>query len=153
MGLGELIKRDHDGYRRFFAKMAKTKPEDAQVREASLKDFMRNLYAHHEAEELTIFPKMMQIPELRGLAFELQVEHANMKVLFEPFSKEGAGTEIWRYKLAPMYDIMHAHWLKEEEDLIPFRLDYFSESEWADFGKRFDEIVSEYLKRHQLSEQ
>lgn len=51
LGLGESIKRDHDEYRRFFAKMAKTKPEDGQVREASLKDFMRSLYAHHEAEE------------------------------------------------------------------------------------------------------
>ncbi len=148
MGLGESIKRDHDEHRRFYAKMAKTKPEDAQVRAASLKDFMRKLYAHHEAEELTIFPKMMRIPELRGLAFELQVEHADMKMLFEAFSKDSAGTEVWRYKLASMYDIMHAHWLKEEEDLIPFGLDYFSGSEWSDFGKRFDEIVSEYLKTH-----
>jgi hemerythrin superfamily protein len=109
---------------------------------------MRSLYAHHEAEELTIFPKMMQILELRGLAFELQVEHANMKLLFEALSKERADTEVWRYKLAPMYDIMHAHWLKEEEDLIPFGLDYFSENEWSDFGKRFDGIAAEYLSTH-----
>jgi len=134
--------------RRFFAKMAKTKPENAQVREASLKDFMRNLYAHHEAEELTIIPEMLQIPELRGSAFEIQVEHANMKALFEALLKDRANTEIWRYKLVPMYDIMHAHWLKEEEDLIPFSLDYFSESEWTDFGKRFDEIVAKYLNTH-----
>jgi len=146
LGLGESIKRDHDEYRRFFVKMAKTKPEDARVRETSLKDIMRKLYAHHEAEELTIFPRMMQIPELRGLAFELQVEHVDMKTLFEALSKDRADTEIWRYKLASIYDIMHAHWLKEEEDLIPFGLDYFSESEWTNFGKRFDEIIKEYLK-------
>lgn len=89
--------------------MAKTTPEDAQMRNSSLKDVIRKLYAHHEAEELTIFPRMMQVPELRGLAFELEVEHADMKVLFKALSKARADTEVWRYKLASIYDIMHAH--------------------------------------------
>jgi hemerythrin superfamily protein len=146
LGLGDSIKNGHDEYRRFFAKMSKTKPEDAALRTSSLKDIMRKLYAHHEAEEISIFPRMMQIPALRGLAFELEVEHADMKVLFEALSRDRADTEIWRYKLASIYDIMHAHWLKEEEDFTPFGLDYFSEVEWADFGKRFDEAVANYLK-------
>ena len=145
MGLGESIKRDHDEYRRFFAKMAKTSPQDAQARESALKEVIRSIYAHHSAEELTIFPKMMQIPALRGLAFELEVEHADMKRLFEALQKDHTGTEVWKYKLASIYDIMHAHWSKEEEDLTPFWLDYFSEAEWTDFGKRFDEIVAKSL--------
>jgi hemerythrin superfamily protein len=148
LGLGESIKRDHDEYRRFFAKMAKTKPSDAKVRETSLKDFTRKLYAHHEAEELTIFPRMIQIPELRGLSFELQIEHESMKVLFEALAKDHSGTEIWSYKLSPMYDIIHAHWLKEEETLVPFGPDFFTEKEWLDFGKLFDEKVAECLKTH-----
>ena len=45
MGLGESIKRGHDEYRRFFAKMVKTTPEDAQMRNSSLKDVIRKLYA------------------------------------------------------------------------------------------------------------
>jgi len=71
-----------------------------------------------------------------------------MKTHFENMIKEGYDREIWRYKLAPLYDIMQAHWLKEEEDLIPFAPKYFSEGEWNDFGKRFDEIVAQYLKAH-----
>jgi hypothetical protein len=43
---------------------------------------------------------------------------------------------------------MHAHWLKEEETMIPSDPDYFSKGEWKDFGKSFDEIVEEYLKKH-----
>jgi hemerythrin superfamily protein len=141
LGLSESIKRDHDEYRRFFAKMTKTNPQDAHVREEALKDVMRRIFAHHEAEELTIFPKMMKIPDLRGLAFELEVEHFDMKRLFEALKNDSAATEIWKYKLASIYDIMHAHWIKEEEQLTPFGLDYFSEEEWSDFGKRFDEII------------
>lgn len=83
-----------------------------------------------------------------GLAFELEVEHSDMKMLFEALAKGHAETEVWKYKLASIYDIMHVHWLKEEEDLISFGLYYFSEGEWVDFGKRFDEAVERYLKTH-----
>ena len=148
MGIGESIKRGHDEYRRFFAQLFKTTLEDAKLREQLFTEFQRKLYAHHEAEEITILPRMANIPELRGLALELEVEHADMKTHFETLKKERYDREIWRYKLAPLYDIMHAHWLKEEEDLIPFAPQYFSESEWNDFGKRFDEVVDKYLKTH-----
>ncbi|MDR0470852.1 MAG: hemerythrin domain-containing protein [Nitrososphaerota archaeon] len=148
MGLGESIKRDHDVYRRFFTKMSKTTPNDGSMREEALKEVMQNIYTHHQAEEMIIFPQMMKIPELRGLAFELEVEHTDMKRLFETLKTERADTEIWKYKLVPIYDIMHAHWLKEEEDLTPFGLDYFSETDWTQLCKRFDEIV---LKKLSLS--
>lgn len=88
---------------------------------------------------------MMRVQELRGLAFELEVEHADMKRLFESLLKTHTGTEVWNYKLVSIYDIIHAHWLKEEEDLTPFGLDYFSEAEWADFAKRFDEFMAKSL--------
>ena len=146
MGIGESIKRDHDEYRRFFSKMAKTTPQNGQKRETALKDVITRIYAHHEAEELTIFPAMMKIPDLRGMAFELEVEHVDMKRLFEALLKDRADTEVWKYKLSSIYNIMHAHWLKEEEQLTPFGLDYFSENDWATFGKRFDEIIDEKLK-------
>ncbi|MCL2358295.1 hemerythrin domain-containing protein [Candidatus Bathycorpusculum sp.] len=150
MGISESIKRDHDVYRRFFAKISKTTLNDGLMREEALKEVMQNIYAHHEAEELTIFPKMMQITELRGLAFELEVEHVDMKRLFETLKTERADTEIWKYKLIPIYDIMHTHWLKEEENLTPFGLDYFSEADWEQLGQRFDEIVHKKTKLSSL---
>lgn len=85
---------------------------------------------------------------MRDLALELEVEHADMKVHFESLVKVGYDAENWRHKLAPLYDIMHAHWLKEEETMIPFGPEYFTKEECDDFGRRFDEIVEEYLKKH-----
>ncbi len=145
MGLGESIKRDHDTYRRFFAKMAKTTEKDGPTRVAALKDIMAQIYAHHKAEELTVFPDMMKIPQLRGLAFELEVEHNDMKRLFEALKDDKTDVEVWKYKLSSIYDIMHAHWLKEEEQLTPFGLDFFSEVDWCHFGERFDQIMREEL--------
>jgi hemerythrin superfamily protein len=89
MGIGESIKGGHDEYRRFFAQLFKTTSEDAKLREQVFTEFQRKLCAHHEAEELTILPRMTNIPELRGLALELEVEHADMKIHFETMRKEG----------------------------------------------------------------
>lgn len=151
MGLGESIKRDHDAYRRFFAKMAKTTEKDGSSRAAALKDIMTQIYAHHKAEELTIFPAMMKISQLRGLAFELEVEHNDMKLLFEAIKDDNAATEVWKYKLSSIYDIMHAHWLKEEEQLTPFGLDFFSEADWTGFGEHFDAVMAKELNEQKVN--
>ena len=71
MGIGESIKRGHAQYRRFFAKLFKTTPKDAKLRSEIMSDFQKKLYAHHEAEELIIFPAMTEAPELRDLALEI----------------------------------------------------------------------------------
>ena len=128
--------------------MAKSIPTDGAMRAEALKAVMSRIYAHHEAEELTVFPAMMKIAELRGLAFELEVEHVDMKRLFEAIKNDRVDTEVWKYKLTSIYDIMHAHWLKEEELLTPFGLDYFSASDWDGFGRRFDEILAKELAIH-----
>lgn len=148
MGLGESIKRGHDEYRRFFAKLSKTTQNDGELRRQVFSDFQRKLYAHHAGEDLVIFPEMVKIPDLRDLILELEIEHADMKLHFEALSKDRYDVEIWRYRLAPLYDIMHAHWLKEEETLIPFAPDYFTKDVWEQFGKRFDETVKDYLEKH-----
>jgi hemerythrin superfamily protein len=148
LGLGESIKRDHDEYRRYFAKLSKTTQNDGELRKQVFTEFHRKLYAHHAGEDLAIFPEMVKMPALRDLILELEIEHADMKLHFEALSKDRYDVEIWRHKLAPLYDIMHAHWLKEEETLIPFAPDYFTKDEWEQFGKRFDEIVKDYLEKH-----
>jgi len=145
LGLGESIKRDHDVYRRFFAKMARSTPEDAPIRNALLTDITQKITVHHEAEEQTLFPRLMQIPEFKCLILELTAEHEDFKRLFKALQTIPSNTEVWKYKLASIYDIMHAHWLKEEERLTPFCLDYFTEAEWADFGRCFEKITAKKL--------
>jgi hemerythrin superfamily protein len=79
MEIGESIRRGHDEYRRLFAKLFKTTPKDGKLREKLFIDFQKKLYAHHEAGERTILPRMTKIPYLKDLALELEVEHADMK--------------------------------------------------------------------------
>lgn len=148
LGIGESIRKDHDEYRRFFAKLNKTTCKDAQLRREVFADFKLKLEAHHLGEELTVIPAMKKIPELSDLGFELEVEHADMKVHFDSLLNSAFDQDIWRHRLAPLYDVMHAHWLKEEEILIPFGPNYFTEAQWLDFGEKFDAIVADYLEKH-----
>jgi hypothetical protein len=53
------------------------------LREELFTDFQRKLYTHHEAEELTILPAFVKIPELRDLMLELKRQHEDMKRHFE----------------------------------------------------------------------
>lgn len=148
LGLGESIRKDHDEFRRFFAELSKTTQTDGELRRQVFGAFQRKLYAHHAGEDLAVFPQMVKVAALHDLVLELEVEHADMKLHFEALSKDRFDVEIWRQRLAPLYDIMHAHLLKEEETLIPFAPDYFTKDEWKRFGERFDEIVKDYLEKH-----
>jgi hypothetical protein len=58
------------------------------LRQQLFDDFRKKLYANHEAEELTILPRMLKLVDLRDLSLELEVEHADMKVHFEALMKE-----------------------------------------------------------------
>ena len=84
----------------------------------------------------------MKIPEFKGLTLELIMEHEDLNRLFDALQATPSNTEVWKYKLASIYDIMHGHWPKEEEKLTPFGLDYFSEAEWADFESRYNELTA-----------
>ena len=73
MGIGESIKADHDEFRRVLAKMEKTTEKDIELRKQLLPHFIRILYAHHVAEEETLFPEMEKKEKLRNL--EEQIKH------------------------------------------------------------------------------
>lgn len=147
MGIGESIKNGHDEYRRIFAKLFKTTEKDAQKREQLFMDYVKKLYSHHEAEELTIIPQMLKVPDLKDIGFELEEEHACMKLLIKDLRTVGYDHKMWRYRLSPLYSVMKVHWDKEETIVIPFAPEYFPMSALEDLGKKFDEITVNFMSR------
>jgi len=147
LALGWTIKRDHDLYRRLFAKMFKTTEKDAALREKLFSQYFDNLFIHHDAEERLVFPAMIKVPDLKDLALELEEEHRSMKVHIQELMKMGYDSKMWRYRLAPLYDIMQAHWDKEEKIVIPFAPEYFSESALDDIDKAWAEFAAKEMKK------
>ncbi len=58
MGIGEAIIEDHNTFRKTLAEIEKTTGNDVKLRKQMLPHFIRILYAHHVAEEETLFPAM-----------------------------------------------------------------------------------------------
>lgn len=148
MGVGESIKAGHDEYRRIFAKLFKSTDAEAELREKLFLDYVKKLFAHHEAEELTVIPAMIKIADLKDMGYELETEHAAMKMLIADLKKMGYGHAMWKYRLSPLYSVMKVHWEKEETVIIPFAPEYFPAPALDALGKKFDELVEKYIREH-----
>jgi hemerythrin superfamily protein len=140
MGIGEDIKRDHDEFRRTLLKMEKTSEKDVDLRKELLPHFERILYAHHVAEEETLFPAMEKKDELKNMALDLTEEHRAMMILLDDLKVSGWDFKFWRNRLRPFREIIVVHWRKEEELIIPHMSAYFSQAEIDELSMGFDAV-------------
>jgi hemerythrin superfamily protein len=145
--IGWSIKIGHDKYRVIFAKLYKSTEKDAKMREEAFLTYKRDLLGHHEGEEKHVFPAMIKIPDLKDMALDLEMEHSAMKSIVKELTVMGYDHAMWRYHLAPLYAILLHHWHVEEEQLIPFLGEYFTQAQLDEIGNRFDETVASYNKR------
>ncbi len=145
MGIGEDIKADHDEFRRVLAKMEKTTEKDIELRKQLLPHFIRILYAHHVAEEETIFPAMEKKEKLRNMALDLTEEHRAMMILLNDLEVSGWDFKFWRNRLRPFREIIVVHWRKEEDVIIPHMSDYFSKGEIDELTKGFEAVRNREL--------
>ena len=96
MGIGEEIKKDHDEFRRILSKMEKTTENEVSLRKELLPHFKRILYAHHVAEEETLFPAMEKKEDLKNMALDLTEEHRAMIILLDDLEVSGWDYKFWR---------------------------------------------------------
>jgi hemerythrin superfamily protein len=140
MGIGEAIKADHDEFRKVLLNLEKTTEKDIELRKKLVPHFMRILYAHHVAEEETLFPAMEKIEKLRDMALDLTEEHRAMMILLSDLMVSGWDFKFYRNRLRPFREIIVVHWKKEEEAIIPHISDYFSEGEIDELSRGFDAV-------------
>ncbi|MFB3765105.1 MAG: hemerythrin domain-containing protein [Methanotrichaceae archaeon] len=145
MGIGEDIKADHDEFRHVLAKMEKTTEKDIALRKQLLPHFIRILYAHHVAEEETLFPAMEKKEKLRNMALDLTEEHRAMMILLNDLEVSGWDFKFWRNRLRPFREIIVIHWKKEEDVIIPHISEYFSKGETDELTKGFEAVRNREL--------
>jgi hemerythrin superfamily protein len=142
MGIGEMIRRDHDEVRRMIAKMEK----DADVRSTVLPDLVKIAFAHWKAEEATVGVAMLKVPDLKGLAYDIIEEHRALRTLMGDLGSLDVKGELWMHRLAPIKTLLDTHFAKEETVVIPFAPMYFTAAQLDDVGKAFENIESKELK-------
>lgn len=140
MDIGEAIVEDHNTFRKTLAEIEKTTGNDVKLRKQMLPHFIRILYAHHVAEEETLFPAMEEKEKLNDMAIDLTEEHRAMMILLSDLEVSGWDFKYWVHRLRPFREIIVVHWNKEEKALIPNLKSYFSQSEIDELSKAFDAV-------------
>jgi hemerythrin-like domain-containing protein len=145
MGIGETIIEDHDEFRKTLAQIEKTSVEDANLRKQMLPHFIRMLYAHHVAEEETLFLAMEKKEKLKTMSLDMTEEHRAMMILLNDLELSGWDFKYWAHRFRPFREIFVVHLNKEEKALIPHLRSYFSQAEIDELSKGFDEVRSREL--------
>ncbi len=140
MRIGEAIKADHDEFRQVLLELEKTTEKDVDLRKKTLPHFVRILYAHHVAEEETLFPAMEKKEKLTNMALDFTEEHRAMMILLNDLMVSGWDLKFWRNRLRPFREIFVVHLKKEEESIIPHLSDYFSEGEIDELSNGFGSV-------------
>ncbi len=139
--IGEFIKRDHDDFRLMFEQLMNSSGKERVFREEVYPFLKTRIHAHHVAEEATIFPEMKEKPDLAAVTLVLIEEHRGMDLLAEDLLKMSYQDLLWRPRIFPFYDVINAHWRREETDVFVHAPYYFTPQELGDIGAKFEKIL------------
>lgn len=144
--IDEFIKRDHDDFRLMFEFLWNSGTGDVELRKEVYPFLVNRIIAHHVAEEATIFPVMEKISPLLPITLVLIEEHRGMAILARDLAELPYEDRLWRPRIFPFYDVISAHWEKEETDLFPHSPFYLTGNDLVDNGTKFEKILHQQWK-------
>jgi hemerythrin superfamily protein len=146
--IGEFIKRDHDDFRLMFERLMNSTQKEQDLRREVYPFLKTRIHAHHVAEEATVFPAMEKLPDLAAITLVLIEEHRGMDLLADDLLKLSYAGVTWRPRIFPFYDVISAHWKREETDVFVHAPYYFTAKELADLGSKFETILRREWKKN-----
>ena len=111
----------------------------------------KRIHTHHIAEEATLFPTMEKKPDLAAITLVLIEEHRGMDLLANDLAEMSYTNRLWRPRIFPFYDVIHAHWLKEETDIFVHSPYYFTHKNLLYLGTEFEKILHREWKINGVS--
>lgn len=140
MTIEGVIREEHARLRRGFEELAAVLDSDLEVRRRLWSELKRDLLAHHEAEEETLFAALVQLgPESRHESLHAVSEHGEHKKVLEQMQDLAIDDPAWHEKLAELrHDVEH-HLEEEETDVLPLASDRLSREESASLVRRYQQ--------------
>lgn len=113
----ELLHKDHQIVSELFFQFSDT--EDADEKEALVKQILSELYLHAKAEEEIVYP-VVKLDSEQGSAFadEAQTEHRMFKYLMAELSQMEAGAEQFEAKVTTLSELVNHHVREEEKTMF-----------------------------------
>lgn len=131
---------------------AKDLMEKIEKAKSNKKDLFRELfvmiYAHHTAEEETIFPMLKERAKKEDYSTVLEMieEHNLIKYQFSLVERTSEENESWDAKFSVLSEIIEHHLDEEETDLSPVFKDLMTKEESKEQMIAFEEVFSQREK-------
>lgn len=131
---------------------AKDLMEKIEKAKSNKKDLFRELfvmiYAHHTAEEETIFPILKERAKKEDYSTVLEMieEHNLIKYQFSLVERTSEENESWDAKFSVLSEIIEHHLDEEETDLSPVFKDLMTKEESKEQMIAFEEVFSQREK-------
>ena len=137
----DVIAAEHNRLRSLFDRLNAEKNGDKQSLEDLWGKTKKELLAHHEAEEESLFNALVQTSkDARHEALHAISEHGEHKKVMEQMEDMNPGNDDWDDKLDELrHDVFH-HLEEEEEDVLPLVGDVLSDEKARELGAMYLEI-------------
>ncbi len=114
--IGEFIRTDHDDFRLMFERLMAGRPDEVPLREEVYPFLKKRIHARHISWEATKYPSMQKHKDLSPLTLVLIEEHRGMDLLADDLLRMPYADRLWSPRILPFYDVISAHWSREETD-------------------------------------
>ena len=137
----EVIVAEHTRLRTLFDRLNAEKDGDKKALEDLWGKAKKELLAHHEAEEESLFTALVQTSkDARHESLHAISEHGEHKKVMEQMEDMHPGNDNWDDKLDELrHDVFH-HLEEEEEDVLPLVSDVLSDDKARELGAKYLEI-------------
>lgn len=143
----EVIVEEHARLRSLFDRLEAVVEQDRDGRRALWAETRKELLAHHEAEEESLFNALVQTSkDARHESLHAISEHGEHKKLIEQMAELSADADDWEDKLAELrHDVFH-HLEEEEEDVLPIVSDVLSQDKARSLASKYREVHASEMK-------
>lgn len=142
MDIVTVLKADHRNVEQLFSQLESSSDRALKTKERLFLEIKKELTIHMMAEEKILYPRMLDIPELRKAAFEANEEHRLVKQLLDETSELVCGSEQWNAKLKVIKDLVRHHVQEEEGEIFKKLRHSLSSAVLNEMGSAVAEIKS-----------
>ncbi|MBS4538622.1 hemerythrin domain-containing protein [Clostridium sp. D2Q-11] len=143
MNILEEIKKEHDQYRDLLEELADTDRRHTNERKEKFEELRREVKAHHEAEEHTLFERLQKEEEAKFEVLESIEEHHVLEDLLKKIEDTAEDDETWGPKLQVLKEILEHHMDEEEDEVFEKSKDLLSDDELESLREDFESKKSE----------
>jgi len=144
--LFDTIKKDHDGFKSLFSKIIESSSGAVKTRRTSYEKLHRDILAHMEAEEHTLYPALLET-DARSMGLAALEEHETAKSKMAEIDQLSEDDEHWIAKFKVLRALVEHHVQDEESTIIPKAKELFSDDQIKSMSREFADIRKGALVR------